>query len=113
MLTSLYSKMGRIAAHLFWRRCLQSEKAFQQLLGMLVQGGGIFGDAERGHVEVADGGHGVHVETVGGTERGVGGRRTAAALGVDLCGFIFAPQSPRAVTPEQAAALMLRMPASA
>ena len=27
----------------------------------------------------------------------------AAALGVDLCGFIFAPQSPRAVTPEQAA----------
>ena len=29
----------------------------------------------------------------------------AAALGVDLCGFIFAPQSPRAVTPEQAAAL--------
>ena len=29
----------------------------------------------------------------------------AAALGVNLCGFIFAPQSPRAVTPEQAAAL--------
>lgn len=29
----------------------------------------------------------------------------AAALGVDLCGFIFAPQSPRAVTPERAAAL--------
>lgn len=28
-----------------------------------------------------------------------------AALGVNLCGFIFAPQSPRAVTPEQAAAL--------
>ena len=27
----------------------------------------------------------------------------AAALGVNLCGFIFAPQSPRAVTPEQAA----------
>ena len=29
----------------------------------------------------------------------------AAALGVNLCGFIFAPHSPRAVTPEQAAAL--------
>ncbi|MFR0874974.1 MAG: hypothetical protein ACLSHC_10475 [Bilophila wadsworthia] len=25
----------------------------------------------------------------------------AAALGVDLCGFIFAPQSPRAVTPNR------------
>jgi len=29
----------------------------------------------------------------------------AAALGVDLCGFIFAPQSPRALSPAQAAAL--------
>ncbi|WP_294513870.1 phosphoribosylanthranilate isomerase [uncultured Bilophila sp.] len=29
----------------------------------------------------------------------------AADLGVNLCGFIFAPESPRAVTPERAAAL--------
>ena len=34
-----------------------------------------------------------------------GGAGLRRRLGVDLCGFIFAPQSPRAVTPEQAAAL--------
>ena len=29
----------------------------------------------------------------------------AAALGVDFCGFIFAPESPRAISPEAAAGL--------
>ena len=43
------------------------------------------------------------IKVCGMTEQSVIDR--AAALGVDLCGFIFYPPSPRNITPERAAAL--------